>query len=77
MNSSDEQLMQRLRNELIDSYDEELEMELDDRTLAELTGEGGGTDSVQDKESRRQYFRELFRLVRVVVEGSTAMRKDE
>ncbi len=62
MNSSDEQLMQRLRNELIDSYDEELEMELDDRTLAELTGECGATVSAQDKASRRQYFRELFRL---------------
>ena len=62
MNLSNEQLMQRLRNELIDSYDEELEMELDDRTLGELTGEGGATDSAQDKESRRQYFRELFRL---------------
>ncbi len=62
MNSSDEQLMQRLRNEIIDSYDEELEMELDDRMLGESSGEAGTTDSAQDKESRRQYFRELFRL---------------
>ena len=62
MNSTDEQLMQRLRNEIIDSYDEELEMELDDRMLGESTGEAGTANSAQDKESRRQYFRELFRL---------------
>ncbi|MES2360360.1 MAG: polyphosphate kinase 2 [Pseudomonadota bacterium] len=54
--------MRRIRNELIDSYDEELEMELEDRTLAELTGEEAPGHSAQDKERRRQYFRELFRL---------------
>lgn len=62
MSSSDEELMRRIRNELIDSYDEELEMELEDRTLAELTGEETPGHSAQDKERRRQYFRELFRL---------------
>ncbi|MES2054121.1 MAG: polyphosphate kinase 2 [Pseudomonadota bacterium] len=54
--------MRRIRNDLIDSYDEELEMELEDRTLAELTGEETQGHSAQDKERRRQYFRELFRL---------------
>ncbi|AYQ30513.1 MULTISPECIES: polyphosphate kinase 2 [unclassified Polaromonas] len=57
--------MRRIRNDLIDSYDEELEMELEDRTVAELTGEGDGRspeDAVNEKEYRRQYFRELFRL---------------
>ncbi|MCY1164554.1 Polyphosphate:ADP phosphotransferase [compost metagenome] len=62
MDSSDEELMRRIRNDLIDSYDEELEMELEDRTLAELTGEETQGHSAQDKERRRQYFRELFRL---------------
>ena len=38
----DEELLRRIRNDLIDSYDEELEMELEDRTVAELTGEPGG-----------------------------------
>ncbi len=62
MDSSDEELMRRIRNDLIDSYDEELEMELEDRTVAELTGEETQGHSAQDKERRRQYFRELFRL---------------
>ena len=62
MNSSDEELMRRIRHDLIDSYDEELEMELDDRTVAELTGDDSSAFTHQDKEDRRQYFRELFRL---------------
>ncbi|MDB5963686.1 MAG: hypothetical protein JWQ72_186 [Polaromonas sp.] len=62
VNSSDDELMRRIRNDLIDSYDEELEMELEDRTLAELTGEEPEGRHSGDKEARRQYFRELFRL---------------
>ena len=38
MNSIDEEMMRRIRHDLIDSYDEELEMELEDRTVAQLTG---------------------------------------
>ena len=61
-----EDLSRRLHRELIDSYDEELEMELEDRTLAQLTGEESldlsEQDKVQERERRRQYFRELFRL---------------
>jgi polyphosphate kinase 2 len=62
LNSSDEEVMRRIRHDLIDSYDEELEMELEDRTVAQLTGEEPLSHSPEDKESRRQYFRELFRL---------------
>ena len=66
MNSIDEEVMRRIRHDLIDSYDEELEMELEDRTVAELAGGEPGDaseqDKAQEKERRRQYFRELFRL---------------
>ena len=62
MNSSNEELMRRIRNDLIDSYDEELEMELEDHNAGELTGDALLTETAQDKESRRHYFRELFRL---------------
>ena len=62
MNSIDEELMRRIRHDLIDSYDEELEMELEDQTVAQLTGEALLSFGDQDKERRRQYFRELFRL---------------
>ena len=62
MRTIDDQTLQRIRNDLIDSFDEELEMELDDRTIAVLTGAEVPARSEQDKEDRAQYFRELFRL---------------
>jgi len=62
MNSIDEEMMRRIRHDLIDSYDEELEMELEDQSVAQMTGEDSGNWDQQDKERRRQYFRELFRL---------------
>ena len=51
----DHQLFQRIHNDVVDSFDEELEMELED--AAESTPEES-----QNKELRRLYFRELFRL---------------
>lgn len=62
MSASDDELMRRIHRDLIDSYDEELEMELEDRTVAELTGDASPDHTAQDREARRQYFRELFRL---------------
>ena len=54
---------QRAREELIDSYDEELEMELDDDRIDELLmdipAQGEPADGSLD---RRVYFKELFRL---------------
>ncbi|WP_459615111.1 polyphosphate kinase 2 [Bordetella sp. 2513F-2] len=49
----------RLYAEIIDSFDEELEMELDDSRLDALAGGEGDDDSDID---RRIYFRELLRL---------------
>lgn len=57
MNSSNEELMRRIRNDLIDSYDEELEMEREDRSTCELTGDAPHTQTAQDRENRGQYFR--------------------
>ena len=34
----EDEMMQRLRYELVDSYDEEIELELEDRNLDELEG---------------------------------------
>jgi polyphosphate kinase 2 len=47
----------RFEEDLIDAYDEELEMEVDDRLL-----DGEGALSDEARASRKQYFRELFRL---------------
>jgi len=65
--SADDQalLMQRIRDDLIDSYDEELEMEIDDRSFGDDTASAmglGGDSAEAQRESRRHYFRELFRL---------------
>jgi polyphosphate kinase 2 len=53
----DPDLLRRLQDDAIDSYDEELEMEVDDRLLEGVVGM-----SDEDREARRMYFRELFRL---------------
>jgi polyphosphate kinase 2 len=62
LNSNDEALVQRIRRDLADSYDEELELELEDRNLDALDDSALDVSSVQYKEDRRQYFRELFRM---------------
>ena len=62
MNPNEDELVQRIKRELADSYDEELELEMEDRTLDELADSSLDTTSGAYKESRRQYFRELFRM---------------
>ncbi len=63
---SDEELNLRANNDLIDSYDEELELEFEDRPLEQMVGadfaDAHLPQSEADKEYRRLYFRELFRL---------------
>ena len=53
----DADMLRRLQDDAIDSYDEELEMEVDDRLL-----EGTIGMSPEARDLRRLYFRELFRL---------------
>jgi polyphosphate kinase len=52
-------LASRLREDLRDSYDEELELELDDRIADNDLGNGSDP---KNRDERRRYFRELFRL---------------
>jgi polyphosphate kinase 2 len=59
--SQHEDLIRRLRQDLMDSYDEELEMELEDRNIEELAATGT-PQTEAEKTTRRQYFQELFRL---------------
>lgn len=58
MNLNDVEVMERIHNDLIDSLDEELELELEDNHLDSLSG----NDANRSKEYRRTYFKELFRL---------------
>ena len=62
MNATDDQLMHRIRRDLIDSYDEELEMELDDRLAQEPVAALSPEDDTAGKAERQAYFRELFHL---------------
>jgi polyphosphate kinase 2 len=59
---NEEKLIQRIRRDLADSNDEEFELELEDRNLDELADGTQDVDSEAYRNSRKLYFRELFRL---------------
>ncbi len=54
MSSSEEELIRRIQSDMLDSYDEELEMELDDGAPRNLDEDA--------RAARRSYFKELFRM---------------
>jgi polyphosphate kinase 2 len=58
---NEEDLVRRVRQDLLDGYDEELEMELEERNMEELNAFGLPL-SHTEKLARRYYFQELFRL---------------
>lgn len=62
MTQKQEHLIRRIRDELRDSYDEELELEHDDHLVDEETGGLLSPETEEVKESRQLYFRELFRM---------------
>ena len=62
MRAVDDELMQKIRLDLLDSYDEELELELEDRNLDALADSGVDAGSDAYRDSRRRYFQELFRM---------------
>ncbi|WP_374318206.1 polyphosphate kinase 2 [Aquabacterium sp.] len=55
-------LMRRIHRDLIDSYDEELELEIEDREFSDLDLSGRPTFTQQERDDRHMYFQELFRL---------------
>jgi polyphosphate kinase 2 len=59
---ADSELLARIYADMIDGYDEELEMELEDRTVDAIAASAGGAASRPDRDERRRYFQELFRL---------------
>ena len=61
MPTLDEALLERVKADIIDGFDEELELEIEDRTQEDiLSGERDLDDTARAE--RREYFRELFRL---------------
>ncbi len=57
-------LLKRIEREIIDGYDEELELEIEDRTHEDILAGEAGVREVDDeaKATRAAYFKELFRL---------------
>ena len=55
-----EEIIKRISRDIADSYDEELEMEIEDRHP--LPGSGVAAEGEDDKAARQRYFSELFRL---------------
>ena len=55
-----DELVLRISRDLADSYDEELEMEIEDHHP--LPGTPQTTDAHEEKEYRRHYFSQLFRM---------------
>jgi polyphosphate kinase len=61
MPMSDDEVLRRIKRELIDGYDEELELEIEDRAGEDvLAGDVAHTQAEQS--ARQHYFRELFKL---------------
>jgi len=58
----DNQLIQRVHRELIDDYDEELEMECEDWEHLQPGQEARPVEGDSSREARNHYFKELFRL---------------
>ena len=52
----DEGLVRRIYDEVSDTFDEELEFELDDRVVDRIAG-GDDEGAAADQDSRRRYFR--------------------
>ena len=55
-------LVRRIERDLIDGYDEELELEIEDRHLYAPDGLLPPVDEATERADRQRYFRELFRL---------------
>ncbi|HUL97230.1 MAG TPA: polyphosphate kinase 2 [Usitatibacter sp.] len=55
-------ILERIERELMDGYDEELELEIEDRTHEDVLAEPGQKVGLGTKAERAVYFKELFRL---------------
>ncbi len=62
MSLIDAELFRRIHSDFLDNYEEELELELDDRIRFHNPELAALINTQEDKEYRQLYFRELFRL---------------
>ena len=59
---SDDDMLRRIKRELIDGYDEELELEIEDRAGEDVLAGDEACHQDAERNQRLHYFRELFRL---------------
>jgi polyphosphate kinase len=62
MSLIDAELIRRIQSDFLDNYDEELELERDDRIYFQNTEMAAAMETSEQREYRQLYFRELFRL---------------
>ena len=63
MNLDESMVMERIKDDLLDSYDEELELEWEDHFDEDAgTDDAAPTEREERRLARRRYFKELFRL---------------
>ena len=62
MSTQHDDLIKRIERDLLDSYDEELELEIEDRNPEGLEADLGAKNTDEHKAYRLAYFRELFKL---------------
>lgn len=62
MGFEEDDLVQRIRRELADGYDEELELELEDRKLDLLAQTASAAPDHDQSAQRRAYFHALFKM---------------
>jgi polyphosphate kinase 2 len=62
MEADHKELLKRVEQEIIDGYDEELELEIEDRTAEDVLAGEARVVGDAEKAERAKYFKELFRL---------------
>jgi len=65
MTNEQDALIERIRLDLVDGYDEELELEIEDRAVDDVLDEPGASEG--ERAERQAYFKNLFRLQRELV----------
>ncbi len=73
MSPIDDELVKRIHRDLQDDFDEELELELEDRDH----GVAAGDAPADEADQRKRYFRELFQAIKTALESKQATATGE
>jgi len=62
LSRDDDDLLRRIKLDIVDEYDEELELEIEDRTAEDILADGSAAHADSGRLERLSYFRALFKL---------------